>query len=229
MKRTILLAVAAVMVGCQSQAVEKAKMETQVEKVSYSIGLDIGRNFKDQKIDVDTDAIIQGIKDGLTGAPQKMTDEECQKTMETFQSDMMNKQNASQKEAGDKNLKEGQDYLAANKVKDGVTTTASGLQYRVLAPGSGKKPGLTDTVTVHYKGTLIDGKVFDSSYTRNEPATFPVNGVIKGWQEALQLMPVGSKYMLFIPADLAYGARGAGADIGPNAVLIFEVELIAIK
>jgi FKBP-type peptidyl-prolyl cis-trans isomerase len=148
--------------------------------------------------------------------------------MESFQKDVQTKRAAIQEKEGKANKEEGTKFLTANKSKPGVKVTASGLQYEILKEGKGPKPGASDTVTTHYKGTLINGKVFDSSYDRGEPATFPVNGVIKGWTEALQMMPVGSKWKLFIPSDLAYGPRGAGADIGPDATLVFEVELVSI-
>jgi FKBP-type peptidyl-prolyl cis-trans isomerase FklB len=224
-----MAAIGLALIGCQGHAQDKVKLDNQMDKVSYSIGLDIGKSFKQQGIEINTVALIQGIKDALAGTQPMMSDTEIQSCMEAFQTEMMNKQNPTMKDAGDKNTKDGEAFLADNKKKDGVVTTASGLQYKVITAGSGPKPKPTDTVTVHYRGTLIDGKVFDSSYDRKEPATFPVNGVIQGWQEALQLMPVGSKYELYIPANLAYGARGAGQDIGPNSVLVFQVELLAIK
>jgi FKBP-type peptidyl-prolyl cis-trans isomerase FklB len=169
--------------------------------------------------------VTRAIKDVLGDKKPQLTQDEMQKVMETFQQKQMEKQMA----AGDKNEKAGQDFLAANKKKEGVTETASGLQYKVVKPGSGDKAKATDTVVVHYKGTLINGTEFDSSYKRNEPATFPVNRVIPGWTEALQLMNVGSKYQLAIPSKLAYGQRGAGGAIGPNETLLFDVELIEIK
>jgi FKBP-type peptidyl-prolyl cis-trans isomerase FklB len=158
-----------------------------------------------------------------------MTDQEYKETMTNFRTEMTQKKTAQMKEAGDRNKKEGEKFIADNKKKEGVITTASGLQYKIITKGTGASPKATDTVSVHYKGTLIDGKEFDSSYRRGQPASFPVNGVIKGWTEALQLMKEGSKWQLFIPSELAYGDRGAGRDIGPNSTLIFDVELISIK
>lgn len=204
-------------------------MTDQKEKVSYSIGLDIGSTLKRQLIDVNAETLNRGIQDGLTGAKALMTDEQMKETMATFQKDMMAKQAAAKKEAGAKNATEGKKYLEENKAKDGMKTTADGLQYKVEKEGTGPNPKETDTVKVNYRGTTIDGKEFDSSYKRGEPATFPVNRVIKGWTEALQLMKVGAKYKLFIPAGLAYGERGAGADIGPDSTLIFDVELLGIE
>jgi FKBP-type peptidyl-prolyl cis-trans isomerase FklB len=184
--------------------------------------------MKRQMIDVNDEILNAGIKDGLSGAKPRMTDEEVKEVMSTFQKDMMAKQAAVRKATGEKNAAEGKKFLEENKTKEGVKTTASGLQYKVLKEGTGTPPKATDTVKVNYRGTTIDGKEFDSSYKRGEPATFPVNRVIKGWTEGLQLMKPGSKYQFFVPADLAYGERGAGADIGPNATLVFDVELLEV-
>jgi FKBP-type peptidyl-prolyl cis-trans isomerase FklB len=205
------------------------QLKDQKDKVSYSIGIDIGTTLKRQLIDVNADLLSKGIKDGLSGEKPLLNDEEVKATMSVFQKDMMAKQAAAKKATGEKNAAEGTKFLAANKAKEGVKTTASGLQYKVLKEGSGPTPKAADTVKVNYRGTTIDGTEFDSSYKRGQPATFPVNRVIKGWTEALQLMKPGSKYQLVIPADLAYGERGAGSDIGPNAALIFEVELLEVN
>jgi len=203
-------------------------LKTQKDKVSYSIGLDIGSTLKRQLIDVNEELMNKGVHDGLSGAKPLMTDEETKEAMSTFQKEQMAKQAAKRKEMGEKNTAEGKKFLEENKKKDGVKTTASGLQYKVLKEGTGPSPKATDTVKVNYRGTTIDGTEFDSSYKRGQPASFPVNRVIKGWTEALQLMKVGSKYQLAIPADLAYGERGAGSDIGPNSTLLFDVELLSI-
>ncbi len=197
-------------------------LKDQKDKVSYSIGLDIGSTLKRQLIDVNDEILNAGIKDGLSGAETSHDRRANEGNDELFQKEMMAKQAAVRKEAGEKNAAEGKKFLDENKTKEGVKTTASGLQYKVLKEGTGTAPKATDTVKVNYRGTTIDGKEFDSSYKRGEPATFPVNRVIKGWTEALQLMKPGSKYQLFIPADLAYGERGAGADIGPNSYLDFR-------
>jgi FKBP-type peptidyl-prolyl cis-trans isomerase FklB len=199
------------------------------DKVSYSIGLDIGTTFKKQKMEISSDALVAGLKDGMSGAKPALSPDEVRQVMMEFSKDMREKTAAATKEAADKNSKESEKFLAENKAKPGVKTTASGLQYKVEKEGSGTPPKETDTVVVNYRGTLIDGTEFDSSYKRGEPATFPVNRVIKGWTEALQLMKPGAKYQLFIPSDLAYGPGGTGGDIGPNATLIFEVELISAK
>ena len=194
------------------------------DKVSYSIGLNIGLNLKKQNVSINPDTFVLGLKDALAGKPQ-MTEEQVKETMTAFEKEMIDKQKA----AGVKNGADGEKFLAENKKKEGVKTTASGLQYKVVKEGTGAQPKEKDTVMANYRGTLIDGTEFDSSYKRGQPATFPVSGVIKGWTEALQMMKVGSKYQLFIPANLAYGERAIGPDIGPNSTLIFEVELLDVK
>jgi len=198
------------------------------DQASYVIGLNIGRNLKAQEVPANLDVVMKGLRDGLSGAQPVMTDEEMQTAMNTFQQQMMAKQEARMKEEGDKNKKAADEFLATNKAKKGVVTTASGLQYEVVKEGTGASPKATDQVTVHYTGTLLDGTQFDSSLDRGQPATFPVNQVIPGWTEALQLMKVGGKYKLYIPPALGYGDRGAGAQIGPNALLVFDVELLGI-
>ena len=211
-------------------AADKVELKTQKDKVSYAIGLDVGNGLKKNEVDVDADIVAKAIKDVLAGNKPLMTDEEVKTTITGLQKDLQAKQQERAKVVGEKNKKEGEAFLAQNKAKDGVKTLPSGLQYKVITEGKGKTPKASDTVTVQYKGTLIDGTEFDSSYKRGQPATFPVSGVIKGWTEALQLMKEGSKWQLFIPADLAYGANGTpGGPIGPNAVLIFDVELVSIK
>jgi FKBP-type peptidyl-prolyl cis-trans isomerase FklB len=204
-------------------------LDTQKDKLSYAIGMNFGASLRKQTVEVDPNVLVKGLKDSLSGSKTLLTDEESHALITGFQADMRKKQEAKMAQAGDANLKEGQEFLAANKSKDGVVTLPSGLQYKILQSGTGPKPATTDSVVCNYRGTTIDGTEFDSSYKRGQPATFPVSGVIKGWTEALQLMPVGSKWQLFIPGDLAYGARGAGPGIGPNATLIFEVELISIQ
>jgi FKBP-type peptidyl-prolyl cis-trans isomerase FklB len=228
MKR-LIICLGAVGIASFGLAQDKPQLKDQKDKASYSIGYDIGETFKKQKIEVNVDALVAGLTEAMSGKEAAMTKEDREKTLQTFQKEMMEKQVAASKEAGAKNQAEGEKFLAENKKKDGVKTTASGLQYKVLKEGSGESPKETDTVVTNYRGTLIDGTEFDSSYKRNEPATFPVNRVIKGWTEALQLMKPGAKYQLFIPSSLAYGERGAGQQIGPNATLIFEVELLSVK
>lgn len=200
------------------------QLKDQKDKVSYSVGLQIGFNLSRQKVDINPDILAAGIKDALAGKPQ-LTPDQIKEVMSTFEKDMEQKQ----KETGEKNKAEGAKFLEENKKKEGVKTTASGLQYKVLKEGNGAQPKASDTVTVNYRGTLINGTEFDSSYKRGQPATFPVNGVIKGWTEALQLMKVGSKYQLFIPSNLAYGERAVSPDLAANSTLIFEVELMDAK
>ena len=224
--------------GAQAQdaAEEAPKLETRENKISYSIGVNIGndiaRSFERQGVEVDPILLSKGILHALADTEKLLSQEEMTQLLNEFQQEMRAKmaaQTEKKSQSGDVNKKAGEDYLAANRKREGVVSLPSGLQYEVVTAGSGKSPAATDTVVVHYKGTLIDGKEFDSSYKRGQPATFPVNGVIKGWTEALQLMTEGSKWKLFIPADLAYGSRGAGSDIGPNSALVFEVELIEVK
>jgi len=221
---------AATKTGTASKDQPVTALTTSKQKASYAIGMNWGTGLHRQAIDVDTAALLQGMKDGLAGGKTLLTEDEARAALMQLQKEMQEKQQAKAAAEGDANKKEGEAFLAANKGKEGVVTLPSGLQYKILTPGTGPKPTATDSVVCNYKGTLINGTEFDSSYKRGEPATFPVTGVIKGWTEALQLMPVGSKWQLFIPSDLAYGARGTpGGPIGPNATLIFEVELMSIK
>jgi FKBP-type peptidyl-prolyl cis-trans isomerase FklB len=194
------------------------------DKISYIIGRDMAANLQKQGIEVEAEAFVQGMKEAMAGKPSVLSQAEAQQAMMALQQEVSQRQQS--KASGNK--KAGEDFLAQNKTKEGVQTLPSGLQYQVLQPGTGRRPGKTDKVTTHYHGTLIDGTVFDSSYERGEPATFPVNGVIAGWTEALQLMQEGAKWRLFIPSNLAYGSRGAGSDIGPDSTLIFDVELISV-
>ncbi len=200
-------------------------LKTDKQKFSYTAGYQIGQNLKRQNLDLDTKAFSQGTQDAISGKPAQLKPEEMQAAVQNQQKKDMEKQEALAK----KNLDAGQAFLEANKKKEGVTATASGLQYKILAEGKGKQPKSTDTVVAHYRGTLINGTEFDSSYQRNEPATFPVQGVIKGWQEVLPLMKEGAKWQVYIPSDLGYGPRGAGGAIGPNEVLIFDIELLSVK
>jgi len=229
MKKFIVIAIVLSLFSCEVIAQKKRTPKTKKEKLSYSIGVSIGKNMKMQGVTLDQGLFTQGIKDGLSDAKTAMSDGDMEATLTAFQQEMMNKMQAKQKIDGEKNVKEGETFLEANKNKEGVVTLPSGLQYKIIKSGDGPKPAKDQKVMCHYRGTLIDGTEFDSSYKRGEPAEFGVGEVIKGWTEALQLMPVGSKWQLFIPANLAYGANGAGQTIGPNATLIFEVELISIK
>ena len=212
---------------------EPSTLTTEKEKLSYALGVSVGNQLRAQSVDLDVDVYARGLKDALSGGKILLTDAELREIVTAFQNELRSKQMALQnqknQELAEKNKTEGEAFLAQNKSAEGVVTLPSGLQYKILKEGAGEKPKPTDTVVCHYRGTLIDGTEFDSSIKRNEPATFAVGGVIKGWTEALQLMPVGSKWQLFVPSSLGYGERGAGRQIGPNAVLIFEVELISIK
>ena len=211
-----------------AQETEKTELKTKSEKMSYALGSNIGASVKPAAAEIDYDALIQGVKDTLEGRTPLLTAAETQQFLGELSTLLRTKSNEKSKKIGEKNMKEGEAFLAENKEKAGVTTTASGLQYEVMKEGSGAKPQKTDRVSVHYAGTLIDGTEFDSSYKRGSPAAFAVTGVIKGWTEVLQLMNVGSKYRVLIPSDLAYGLRGSPPTIGPNATLIFEVELLDI-
>ena len=210
-------------------AKDKEELKTDKEKISYALGMNMGTGLKQNSLDVDVDIVAKGIKDVVSGGKTLLTEQEARDIITALQKDMQAKMQEKAKVSAEKNKKEGEAFLAANGKKEGVKTLPDGLQYKVITEGKGKSPKETDTVTVHYRGTLIDGTEFDSSYKRKEPATFPVNGVIKGWTEALQLMPVGSRWQLFVSPDLAYGERGSGQIIPPNATLIYEIELLQIK
>jgi FKBP-type peptidyl-prolyl cis-trans isomerase FklB len=209
-------------------AEKKMELKTEKDKRSYSIGFDMGNSIKRNGIDVDPTILTKAIQDVLSGGTPLMTEQEMRESINTLQKDMAAKQAERTKELGDKNKKDGDAFLTENKKKEGVKTLPSGLQYMILADGKGSNPKATDTVTVQYRGTLIDGAEFDSSYKRGQPATFALNQVIKGWTEGVQLIKEGGKIRLFVPSALAYGDRGAGAQIGPNAALIFEIELISV-
>jgi len=214
--------------ACQSTQ-HKVEIKTLQDSVSYGIGMDIGKNLKAQMIDVNPDVIAQALKDVNSNGKMMLTDEQARSAMMAFQSQMMAKHEEKMKAAGEKNKREGEVFLAENKKKEGVVTLPSGVQYRILTAGTGKKPKAKDNVIVSYRGSLIDSTEFDNSYKRGEPVTFPVSGIIKGLSEAIQLMPLGSKWQIFIPSDLGYGAQGAGTLVTPNATLIFEIELLGIK
>lgn len=207
---------------CQA---EDVALKTDKDKVSYVLGMIVGRDMKGQSIELNPEAFTKGLRDMMSGAKPLMSDQEAEQTMTAFRNEMT----AKSKKIADDNKKQGEAFLSANKKKEGVKSLASGVQYKVLKEGTGKMPTASDTVSVNYRGTLLDGTEFDSSYKRGAPATFQVRGVIPGWTEALQLMKTGSKWQLFIPADRAYKETGAGGVIPPNATLIFEVELISIQ
>jgi len=204
-------------------------LKTDKDKVSYALGMNLGANLKRDSIDIDTAILVRALKDTVAGGKTLLTESEARAALTQLQTAVRAKQMEKMKLAGEANKKEGDAFLATNKSQEGVVTLPSGLEYKILTQGTGPKPAATDTVVCNYRGTLINGTEFDSSYKRGQPATFPVTGVIKGWTEALQLMPVGSKWQLFLPAELAYGERGPSPEIGPNSTLLFEVELLSIQ
>jgi FKBP-type peptidyl-prolyl cis-trans isomerase FklB len=213
----------------EQQAPKEVTIKSEKDKVSYGIGVSVAKNFKKQGIEVDLDLMVKGLKDEFSGANLLVSDEEMNKVLTAYQTELRQKAMEAKKTAAENNRKEGEAFLVENKKKEGVVTLPSGLQYKVLKAGTGKKPGPEDMVEVHYRGALINGSEFDSSHKGGKPIMFKVTGVIPGWTEALKLMPAGSKWQLFIPSHLAYGERGSGALIGPNSTLIFEVELLAVK
>lgn len=204
-------------------------LKTAKEKFSYALGMNLGENLHRQDVEVDPAIFLRALKDAMAGRKLQMTDEEARAAVGEVQNQLRAKQAEKMQQEDAANKKQGADFLAENKTKPGVVALPSGLQYKIVKEGTGPKPTATDTVVCNYKGTLLDGKEFDSSYKRGQPAKFPVNGVIKGWTEALQLMPVGSTWELYIPPDLAYGDRGAGPDIQPGDTLVFQVELLSIE
>ena len=204
-------------------------LNTDKDKVSYALGMNLGSNLQRDSIDIDTAIFLRALKDALAGGKTLLTESETRAALTQLQTAVRSKQMEKMKLAGEANRKEGDSFLAANKTKEGIVTLPSGLEYKILTQGTGPKPAATDTVVCNYRGTLINGTEFDSSYKRGQPATFAVSGVIKGWTEALQLMSVGSKWQLFLPAELAYGERGPSPEIGPHSTLVFEVELLSIQ
>jgi FKBP-type peptidyl-prolyl cis-trans isomerase FklB len=229
MKRILIAAVLAFFSLGVCLAAEKQDLKNENDRISYSVGYQVGGDFKRQGVELNPDLLVEGVQDAMSGAKPLMTQQEMNKTLVDLKKKIMTAQREGQKKAAEKNLAEGKKFLAENAKKEGVTTLPSGLQYKVIAKGTGASPKRTDNVTVHYKGTLIDGTEFDSSYKRGKPATFRVDGVIAGWTEGLQLMKPGAKWLLFVPSNLAYGERGAGSRIGPNSALVFEVELISVE
>lgn len=208
---------------------ESVEISTTLDKVSYGIGQNFGKNLTRDELGLNEELLILGIREALAGKKSRLSEEEINEAMQEFLAEFEAKQAERQKAREEANKKDGEAFLAENSKKKGIKTLKSGLQYEVLEAGDGPSPKKTDTVKTHYHGTLIDGTVFDSSVDRGEPATFGVGQVIKGWTEALQLMKVGDKWRIFVPSDLAYGSRGAGQTIGPNAALIFEIELLGIE
>jgi len=231
----VLLLVVALLIPT-AWAQDAPDLKSDRDKISYAVGLQLGNRLKAQVSELDTAVCLQGVKDALSGGKTLLSEQEVATIIDRLSVDLKKKQAAvraehmrARKELGEKNLQHGQVFLETNKSRPGVITLASGLQYKILKAGEGPKPALDDTVLCHYWGTLIDGTEFDTSYTKSEPSAVALNAVIKGWSEALQLMPVGSKWQLFVPPTLAYGEKGAGRTVGPNATVVFEVELISIK
>lgn len=228
-KAVFVLLTGAALVSCNKSGVKKPNLNSTNDKVSYSIGFNIGSNLKSQDIrDVDPSIIARGIQDALNG-DSLMSKQEMSQTMNDFQNELYNKRAKQQNDLAQKNMKASQAFLAKNKQNDSVKVTKSGLQYKILKKGTGPKPGPKDSVVVNYVGKTIDGKTFDSSYKHGGPATLAVDHVIQGWTEAIQMMHVGGKWRIYLPPDLAYGKRGAGTIIGPNQALVFDVELLKIK
>ena len=213
----------------KSAPAKASPLKTPKERLSYGIGINVGRNIKGQGMDLDGNVFSMGVRDAIGDKTPLMTDDEIREVIVAMQLEMRMKAERAHESAGIENKSKGEAFLAANKKKEGVVTTASGLQYKVLRAGAGKPPGLSDRVSANYRGTLIDGTEFDSSYSRGQPAEFAVNQVIAGWMEALQIMKPGDKWAVYVPPDLAYGDRGAGEKIGPHATLIFEIELLEVK
>lgn len=227
--KIVVVALMAVgLTACDDKAEQVVNLDTDVKKFSYAMGMDVGNSLKGLGAEVDSVAFSEAVADVLAGIDPKLAQEESAKIKQDFFRKKQETQMAERTASGTKNKADGEAFLAENAKKSGVKVTTSGLQYEVLTLGKGAKPAATDTVKVHYQGTLLNGEEFDSSYARGEPIEFPLNGVIKGWTEGVALMPVGSKYKFFIPSDLAYGERGAGAKIGSNATLVFVVELLDI-
>jgi FKBP-type peptidyl-prolyl cis-trans isomerase len=230
-RTTSIIVITAGLFACneKTNTDQPLELKTLEQKASYSFGVDVAKGLKQQGIQLDIHALNLGISDAYTGTELALSDEERTQAKTTFQTQLREAMMKDQAVIGDKNLAEGKAFLEANSKKPGVITTESGLQYKIITSGDGKQPTASDTVSTHYKGTLIDGREFDSSYKRNKPASFPVKGVIKGWTEALQLMHVGDKWQLFIPSDLAYGATKRSELIEANSTLLFELELLSIK
>ena len=228
-KSTWMAVLATLILTAPLGAGEAPELKTSKEKISYGIGVDMSRNFKLQGIDFDVEALLKGFRDDSSGGKLLMTEEDMRAILSAYQKELMQKRMQVMQAMSDENKKMGDAFLAENKKKEGVVTLPSGLQYKILKAGDGRMPTEADTVECDYRGTLINGTEFDSSHRTGKPATFKVTGLIAGWTEALKLMPVGSKWQLFIPPQLAYGERGAGNVIGPNETLIFELELLAIK
>lgn len=230
MKMNLVAAtISALTLSTAMAATDASSLATDKDKLSYSIGADLGKNFKSQGIDISAEVLSKGIQDGMSGGTLALTEQQMKDVLSKFQKDMMAKRTAEFNKKADENKAKGEKFLAENKGKAGVVTLPSGLQYKIIEAGKGTKPSKSDTVTVEYTGHLIDGTVFDSTDKAGKPATFPVAQVIPGWTEALQLMPAGSTWEVYVPSNLAYGPRGVGGPLGPNETLIFKIHLISVK
>lgn len=229
MKTPAVLAIVCLLCAAPAWAAPNDSLTTPEQKAAYALGLRVGADLREKEAKLSPEMFALGFKDGLENAQPKLSTEEQSQALAEFSRQMQARQLAKLKELSDKNLAEGQAFLKANQAKPGVKTTASGLQYKVLTAGKGKTPKTSDTVTVNYRGRLIDGTVFDDSYQRGQPSSFDLSGIIRGWQEALQLMKEGDRWEIYLPADLAFGPQGAGPQIGPNATLVFEVELVKVE
>jgi FKBP-type peptidyl-prolyl cis-trans isomerase len=229
MKLTWLAGLGLGLLALPASAQERPALKTQKDKVSYAVGLEFARSIKGQGIEVDPKLVVAGLNDALSGGKPLMTEEDLRTTMLAIQEEVKQKQMQAMTKAAEENKKAGDAFLSENAKKEGVVTLPSGLQYKILKAGEGKKPSETDTVACNYRGTFVDGAEFDSSYGTGKPAMFGIKGVIPGFGEALKLMPVGSKWQIFVPSKLAYGERGANNVIGPNSALVFEIELVSIQ
>ncbi len=225
----LMMTLVMMMLPVLAAAQETPALKTDKDKLSYALGMDLGNQFRTRSVDIDPDVFLRGLKAAIAGEKTLLTDAEAKAAIGELQKAIAAKLAAEAKAIGDKNKTAGDAFLAENKSKAGVVVLPSGVQYKVVKEGTGKKPTAADTVVCNYRGTLVDGKEFDSSYKRGQPAEFPVTGVIRGWTEILQLMSVGSTYQVFVPANLAYGERSPTPDVGPNSTLIFEIELVSIK
>jgi FKBP-type peptidyl-prolyl cis-trans isomerase FklB len=229
MRKFLAVGIGLTLLSGHASAAEVTDLEDEKQKLSYSIGYQVGGDFRRQGLEIDPELVVKGVLDAQAGSEPLMTPQEMRQALTELRQQAAAAASQQREEQSAKNLAEGKAFLAENAEKEGVRTLPSGLQYQVLSEGEGDPPGATDNVTVHYRGTLIDGSEFDSSYGRGEPATFPLDRVIPGWTEGLQLMRPGAKYRLFVPSELAYGERGSGAKIGPHSTLVFEVELLSVQ
>lgn len=227
--KLVSAAVLGLVMSTTISAADATSLTTDKDKLSYSIGADLGKNFKAQGIDVSPEALAKGMQDGMSGSQLLLTEDQMKEVLNKFQKDLMAKRNSEFSKKSEENKVKGEAFLKENKSKSGVVALPSGLQYKIIDTGTGAKPGAADTVTVEYTGHLIDGTVFDSTDKTGKPATFQVSQVIPGWTEALQLMPAGSTWEVYVPSNLAYGPRSVGGPIGPNETLIFKIHLISVK